>query len=290
MKKYLILISLFFLISLGFFIKPSSVLADPIHALLSHSSVKSTSVSFWAMGLDQLYSPTGTGIQVEFEAYKIGVANSDKKTIKASVDDKGYARATITGLTPNTDYGAFLTILTAQPYINAQDSFHTPAASTSSGTGTGSGTGSGSATSTGSGTGSGTGTGTGAGSSGTISTNNNSTTTTETGGDLTQKGGGLIPDCPAEGCGWDQFMLLIKKVIDFAIFGLSLPVGAIVIAWTGFLFMTSGDDPGKRKKAKDALIKIVAGLVIAMAAWLIVNTILTSLIRHEVLKNYSLLK
>lgn len=78
-------------------------------------------------------------------------------------------------------------------------------------------------------------------------------------------------------CDFNDIMTLVNNVINFLIFTLALPLAAIVIAWSGFLFLTSGAEPGKRTKAKKMLTDVVIGLVIALAAWLIVQTILTSL-------------
>ncbi|HEY4714972.1 MAG TPA: pilin [Candidatus Paceibacterota bacterium] len=108
--------------------------------------------------------------------------------------------------------------------------------------------------------------------------------------DLSSTGGGLVPDCPETGCGWDQLMLLVAKVIDFLVFYLSLPIAAIAFAYAGFLLMTSGDNSGKRDQAKEIFRKVGLGLVIAMAAWLIVSTILTTLVDPALLDKYSLLK
>ncbi len=89
---------------------------------------------------------------------------------------------------------------------------------------------------------------------------------------------GLVPCCPKDGCGWKEFLALIQKVINFLIFDLSLPITAIIFAYSGFLFMTSGDDSAKRTKGKKIFFNVLIGFVIAMAAWLIVNLILTTLI------------
>jgi len=82
---------------------------------------------------------------------------------------------------------------------------------------------------------------------------------------------------PSNECDFNDLMTLINNFINFLIFTLALPLAAIVFAWAGFLFMTSGGDSGKRTKAKGMLINVVIGLVIALAAWLIVQTILQSL-------------
>lgn len=82
---------------------------------------------------------------------------------------------------------------------------------------------------------------------------------------------------PTDGCDFNDLMALVNNVINFLIFDLALPIAAVVIAYAGFLFLTSGDEPGKRTKAKKMLVNIVIGLVLALASWLIVQTILMSL-------------
>ena len=105
---------------------------------------------------------------------------------------------------------------------------------------------------------------------------------------LATKGEGLVP-C-TDNCGWDELLILVHNLIQFVVFYLSLPIAAIVFAYSGWLFMTSGDNPTKRAQAISIFKKVGLGLVIAMSAWLIVNTILTTLIDPDKLKLYSLLK
>jgi len=77
-------------------------------------------------------------------------------------------------------------------------------------------------------------------------------------------------------CGFSDLMGLIGRVIEY-IFVLVLPIAAIVFAYAGFLFMTSGGDSGKRTAAKTAMTKLVIGIVVIMMAWLLVKLILTTL-------------
>jgi hypothetical protein len=72
-------------------------------------------------------------------------------------------------------------------------------------------------------------------------------------------------------------MDLINKVISFLIFDISMPVAAVLFTYAGFLLMSSGDNPGKRKNAKNIFIGVGIGLVIAMVAWLLVQVILSTL-------------
>lgn len=99
---------------------------------------------------------------------------------------------------------------------------------------------------------------------------------------------GLVPDCGydirtlsnKEGagrmCGLTDAITLIQRLIEY-IFILILPIAAIVFVYVGYLFLTSGGNPDKRSTAKKAMLNLVIGIVIIMAAWLIVKTILLSL-------------
>jgi len=97
------------------------------------------------------------------------------------------------------------------------------------------------------------------------------------GGNLTSKGGGLVPDCPIEGCGFNQLMTLINNVITFLLFTVATPLAAIIIAYAGWLYLSSGGNSSDVTKAKKILMNVVIGYVIGLAAWLIVKTIITSL-------------
>lgn len=96
---------------------------------------------------------------------------------------------------------------------------------------------------------------------------------------------GLIPDCNTkigphgftDPCGFGQIMALINKVINFLLIDLVMPLSAIIFAYCGWLFITSGDNSGKRTQAKGILFNVLIGLVIALASWLIVKTILVGL-------------
>lgn len=91
--------------------------------------------------------------------------------------------------------------------------------------------------------------------------------------------GGLVPcsGTAANPCTFNKFMALANKVIQFLIFGLALPISAIAFAYAGFLLLTSGGNEANRTKAKDVFKTVFLGLLAALAAWLIVYTILKSL-------------
>lgn len=86
---------------------------------------------------------------------------------------------------------------------------------------------------------------------------------------------GLVP-CDTN-CGFKDFMTLINKFINYVVFFLALPLSAIMFTYAGFLLLTAGGEVSQKNKAKHIFTNVVWGIVIAVAAWLIVNTLLTIL-------------
>lgn len=93
---------------------------------------------------------------------------------------------------------------------------------------------------------------------------------------------GLLPECgyslsdQGRSCGFNDFIVLINNIIKYIIV-LIIPIMAIVFAYAGFLFLTSGGDSAKRTKAKKAMTSAIIGIVIILSAWLIVRTIVRAL-------------
>jgi hypothetical protein len=98
---------------------------------------------------------------------------------------------------------------------------------------------------------------------------------------------GLVPDCNtgplnakgmyANPCDFEDAMIMINKIINFLLFVIATPFVALCIAWAGWLMISSGGSSEKVTKAKHIATNLVIGYVIALAAWLIVKTILVSL-------------
>lgn len=76
-------------------------------------------------------------------------------------------------------------------------------------------------------------------------------------------------------CGYDDLVGLAKNVINFLIFKIAAPLGAVMFAYAGFLYLTNGGNESKIKEAHGIFLYVFWGLVVALAAWLIVNFILT---------------
>ena len=87
---------------------------------------------------------------------------------------------------------------------------------------------------------------------------------------------GLVP-CAGSDCNFNALMTLFNKVIRFILFDIVVPIAAIMFAYAGFLLVTSGGSSEARTKANTIFTNTVWGLVIAVAAWLIIRTILSTL-------------
>ena len=127
--------------------------------------------------------------------------------------------------------------------------------------------------------------------------NQNSNPNTNTNGNGTPNStpfGGLVPKCgqvitttdSATGketstmpvpCDFNFFMQLINNIIKFLLFTIATPLIALIIVYTGYLYITSSGNKGVSEKVRHILFNAVVGYIIALAAWLIVNTIISSL-------------
>ena len=86
----------------------------------------------------------------------------------------------------------------------------------------------------------------------------------------------LVP-CTGVGssaCDFNKLIELIKRVTNFLLFTLSISIAGIMFAYAGVLFLTSGGNASAKEKATSIFKKVLFGLIIALAAWLIVTTIL----------------
>lgn len=88
---------------------------------------------------------------------------------------------------------------------------------------------------------------------------------------------GLIPcgygDNP---CDTGDVATFVNGLIDFLIRMLGI-IAVIVMVYAGFMLVTSGGDEGKWTKAKELFTNVVIGIVIILAAWLVVDTIMSAL-------------
>lgn len=86
-------------------------------------------------------------------------------------------------------------------------------------------------------------------------------------------------------CGWREFVDLGQRFINFLII-LIIPLATVTFAYAGFTILTAGGNAGQVQKGKEMFTKVATGIAWALAAWLIINTILNALVGD----GYSLLR
>ena len=94
----------------------------------------------------------------------------------------------------------------------------------------------------------------------------------------------IVCDGVTDPCGFDDLIDLVKALItDLVLLSTLLAVAAFCYA--GFLLLTSGGNESAKEKAKTTLFKVVKGYLWILAAWLVVYTITSVLLKD----GYSLL-
>jgi hypothetical protein len=78
-------------------------------------------------------------------------------------------------------------------------------------------------------------------------------------------------------CKFEDFVALINRIIDWII-SIAGVIFTISTIYGGFLYMTSGENPGNKEQAKKILTGTLLGFVIILCAWLIVYTLLRYLV------------
>lgn len=97
---------------------------------------------------------------------------------------------------------------------------------------------------------------------------------------------GLIPcDGINVKCDYKQLILLANNIIDFLLRA-SVVIAMLLFAYAGFQLIFSGGDTGAMSKAKAIFWSAVKGLVWALVAWLIVDTILNVLLKGDGFRDY----
>lgn len=116
------------------------------------------------------------------------------------------------------------------------------------------------------------------------------TNTNTTNSDPTTKGKsrGLVPDCNVgainpntgnyvEACDFNRLMEIINTVINFLLITLATPLFVLIIVYVAWLYLSAGGSSENVTKAKKIIKNALIGYIIALAAWLIVKTILATL-------------
>lgn len=89
-------------------------------------------------------------------------------------------------------------------------------------------------------------------------------------------GGGLVACDGAKDCDEQAFFDTLNNVINY-ILVLATAIATIIFAWAGFVYLTASGDSGKISRAHSMIRVAVIGFLIALAASVIIKTLLESL-------------
>lgn len=92
---------------------------------------------------------------------------------------------------------------------------------------------------------------------------------------------GLVP-CGGDGesaCTFCHLVQLGENIIYNLLLKIGPTIATIFIIWGAFMMMLSGGSPEKAKKGREIMTSAIVGLVIAFAAWLIIDTIFNFLVK-----------
>lgn len=96
-------------------------------------------------------------------------------------------------------------------------------------------------------------------------------------------GAGIGNSTSCQACNLAQ---LVQNIINFCI-GLSIPIAAVLFAWAGILYFTSGANPTNKETAKKIFSSALIGFLIAITSWLVINTLLHVLLKQSEFPNSS---
>src|SRR5690348_14017741 len=86
---------------------------------------------------------------------------------------------------------------------------------------------------------------------------------------------GLGTGIQAFSCQFCSLFQLADNIIKFLLL-IAAPIAALLFAYAGFLYMSSGGAQENVSKAKNIFTDVLIGFIIALCGWLVVDTIIRS--------------
>lgn len=88
-------------------------------------------------------------------------------------------------------------------------------------------------------------------------------------------GNGTAANAASEQCAFEDLIKEVQVVINFLIFKIAAPLAAVMFAYAGFLYVTNGGNESRIKEAHEIFWNVFIGLIVALAAWMVVSFILS---------------
>lgn len=92
-------------------------------------------------------------------------------------------------------------------------------------------------------------------------------------------GSGMGEGAPAGQCDLCHFIVLVNNVQTFLLFNLLMPAGTVALIIAGIMLLTAGGNPGQIEKGRAVFKNVLLGMVIAFAAYLVIDAILGNLLQ-----------
>lgn len=92
------------------------------------------------------------------------------------------------------------------------------------------------------------------------------------------KGDRLDSGLRVDECKLCHLWQMASNLINFVIFGLSVPLAALLFAAAGVVLLTAGGSETKVKQAREIFFKTLIGLLIIFCSWLVVDTLVKTLV------------
>jgi len=84
----------------------------------------------------------------------------------------------------------------------------------------------------------------------------------------------------AQNCGICDIAELAQNTLNAGIY-IAVFLSAILFAWAGWKYVSAGGDSGKVKSAREIFTNVLIGLVIILAGWLVVDTIMKTFVSES---------
>ena len=88
--------------------------------------------------------------------------------------------------------------------------------------------------------------------------------------------GGFVP-CEGKECSFCDLVAMVQDIITWII-GIIFLIFAVLLVVAGFKLVTSGGNQSAQTSAKESLINALIGIIIVLAAWLLVDTLMRAVL------------
>ena len=89
----------------------------------------------------------------------------------------------------------------------------------------------------------------------------------------------IVP-CNGVDCDVCDIATLAQRTLNAGIY-IAVFLSAILFAWAGWKYVSAGGDSGKVRSAREIFTNVLIGLIIILAGWLVVDTIMKTFVSES---------